>query len=114
MIWIYHKPGCTTSVKVLRMLQESGKKHKVIEYIKETPSREALQQLVDMLGIRPVELVRKKEKLFSERFSAREYSDQEWIQILHENPVLIQRPILVRGKKAMIARPPESAVAFLK
>lgn len=114
MITIYHKSSCNTSNKALNYLRESGKRFKIIDYLTQIPSEEELEELIAKLGISAEELVRKKEPVFQEKFSKRQFTEKEWIKILHENPILIQRPILVKRTKAIIGRPPELVIKWLK
>lgn len=110
---IYHNPRCTTSCKTLDLLQSKGKKPEIIEYLKTPPTVAELKDLVKKLGISPENLVRKKEKIFIENFSDINFSDEEWLEILAQNPKLIQRPVVVSGNKAVIGRPPENVLKLL-
>lgn len=67
-----------------------------------------------MLGIKPEQLVRKKEPLYKENYEGKKITGTQWLKILHENPILIERPILVSGDRAIIGRPVETIVEFLK
>jgi len=113
MISIYHKSNCSTSIRVLNMVKESGKKFRVINYLVEVPTVQELSSLIAKLGISAEDLVRKKEPLFMEEFSGRKYSDEQWLKILHEHPILIQRPILVKRTRAIIGRPPEVVLKWI-
>ncbi len=113
MITIYHKANCNTSNRAMRYLRESGKKFKVVHYLEEVPSREELSSLVKKLGLHAEDLVRKKEPLFQEEFSKKKFSEQEWIDILHQHPILLERPILVKRTRAIIARPPELLLKWI-
>jgi len=113
MISIYHKSNCSTSIRVLNMVKESGKKFRVINYLVEVPTVQELSSLIAKLGISAEDLVRKKEPLFMEKFSGRKYSDEQWLKILHEHPILIQRPILVKRTRAIIGRPPEVVLKWI-
>ena len=73
-----------------------------------------MKKLLKMLGMKAEELVRKSEELFDKKFSKKKYSESEWIKIMIKNPILIERPIVVKGNKAIIARPPERVLEFLK
>lgn len=113
MITIYHKNTCSTSRKVLNMLKEAGQEVSIVLYMETPPSAKELKALLAKLGLPAKELVRKKEALYKEQFEGNEYSEQEWIRILAEHPSLIERPIVVRGNRAIIARPPESLADFI-
>jgi arsenate reductase (glutaredoxin) len=113
MITIYHKPNCNTSNRALAYLRESGKKFRIIHYLEAVPTPDEIASLLQKLGIAAEDLVRKKEPLFREKFSRKKYSEQEWIDILHQNPVLIERPVLVKRTRAIIARPPEILLKWI-
>lgn len=95
------------------MLQDKYSSIQIIEYLKTPPSEEELTEIVSQLGIKAEELVRKNEALFKEEFSGKSCSEDEWIQLLVENPRLIERPIVITQKGARIGRPPENVLAIL-
>ncbi len=108
---IYHNPRCTKSretCELIRLRRTKGLAAEVVEYLKTPPTEKELKGLLKKLGMKAEELVRKKEILFSKKFSKKKYSESEWIKILSKNPILIERPIIVKGKKAVIGRPPEN------
>ncbi len=108
-VTIYHNPRCTKSRQTLQLLRDSGVEPTVVEYLKEPPSAEELDALVKKLGIEPAELFRKKEALFKELgLAGKELSRDEALKTLAENPKLIERPVVVKGRKAVIGRPPEN------
>jgi arsenate reductase len=104
---VYHNPRCSKSREVLQRLRDEGIEPKVVEYLKEVPSERELEMLVMKLGVRPEELVRKSEQLYKDRFKGLRFNDHEWVRVMHEHPVLIERPIIVKGHKAIIGRPTE-------
>jgi len=115
MLKVYFKPDCSTCQTALQLIDEtSDEKPETVEYLINTPSENELKEIVGMLGIQPEDLVRKKEHLYRERYEGKNITGEEWIKIMHENPVLIERPILVSGDKAIIGRPVERIVEFLK
>jgi len=85
----------------------------VIKYLETPPTFEELEALISKLRINPIELIRKKEKLWLENFKNKEFSAQELIQIMVSNPILIERPIVVNGNKAIVARPIEKISEIL-
>ena len=108
-VTIYHNPRCTKSRQTLQLIRDAGVEPTVVEYLKEPPSVEELDGLVKKLGMQPGELFRKKEALFKELgLAGKELSRDEALQTLAENPKLIERPIVVKGRKAVIGRPPEN------
>lgn len=113
-IEIYHNTRCSKSRCALDMLNAKGAEVVIRDYIKTPPSKKELKDIIVKLGIKPFELVRKKEAIFLEKFKDKKFTDAEWITILTENPILIERPIVVDGYAAIIARPPELLEEFLK
>lgn len=110
---IYHNPECSKSCAALDLLKEHGEDVEVIEYLKSTPTEAELTELVQQLNIRPEMLVRRHEPLFRDHFEGKEFTDEEWIRLMVEHPILIERPVVVKDGKAMIGRPPQSIVSIL-
>jgi arsenate reductase len=113
MIQIYHNSRCSKSRECLAFIEESGQEYEVVKYIDNAPSFEELKGIISKLGIKPIELVRQKEKIWLENFKNKEMSDDQIIQTMITNPVLIERPIVINGDKAVIARPVEKASEIL-
>ncbi|GHA49816.1 arsenate reductase (glutaredoxin) [Salinimicrobium marinum] len=105
MVTIYHNSRCRKSREGLELLNGSGKDFEVREYLKEPVSTEELKSLLDKLGMAPIELVRKEEKIWKKEFKGKDLSDDELIRIMVENPKLIQRPIVVKNNDAVVGRP---------
>jgi arsenate reductase len=110
---IYHNPRCRKSREALVAIQETGVEVQIVEYLKKAPSVEELKDLLMRLNLKPQEIIRKKEAEFKPLKSL-SLSDDEWIQILHETPKLIERPIVVKGTKASVVRTPEAIEEILK
>ncbi len=113
MITIYHNPRCSKSRGCNLMLEELGKDVKVINYTKELFTETTLKEVIDLLKIKPIELVRKNEAEWKEHYKGKEMSDKEVIIAMVKYPKLIQRPIVVNGNKASIGRPLEAVQAIL-
>ncbi len=113
MLTIYHNKMCSKSRQTLDLLQQSGQEVQVIEYLKQPPTAEELKAILAKLNLKPEQVIRKGEKLYKGQFQGKEYSDEEWINIMAANPVLIERPIVVKGDKAVIGRPPENVQTIL-
>jgi len=113
MIQIYHNSRCTKSRECLAFLEESGQEYEVVKYLEEVPTFDELKAIIKKLNIKPIELVRRKEKIWTENFKDIKMSDDEIIQAMISNPILIERPIVINGEKAVIARPLEKAVAII-
>ena len=108
MTKIYHNPRCGKSRQTLKLLQEQDEPLEIVEYLKNQPTTEELREIVTKLGIRPGELVRKGESIFKEQYKGKDLSDDQWIAAMVENPILIERPIVIKGDQAVIGRPPEN------
>ncbi|MEQ6122767.1 arsenate reductase (glutaredoxin) [Pseudotenacibaculum sp. MALMAid0570] len=113
MIKIYHNPRCRKSREGLQILQESGKEFEIREYLKETPSKEELKSVINLLGISPLELVRKNEAIWKESYKGKDLSEADIINAMIENPKLIERPIVINNEKAVVGRPPEKIQQIL-
>lgn len=112
-VTIYHNPRCSKSREALKLIRENGVDPEVREYLKDPLSEKEIRMLLMMLHIKPEELVRKNEAIYKERLKGLDLFDDEWIRIIRDNPALLERPVVVRGKKAIIARPPEKALELL-
>lgn len=110
---IYHNPRCSKSRETLNLLKERGLEPTVIEYLKTPPSISELHIIIHQLGIKPVQLVRKSEALYKDRYANKTFTDEEWLQILVQNPILIERPIFINNGKAVMGRPPQNVFGIL-
>jgi len=113
MIQVLHNPRCGKSRSCLVFLEKSGKEFEVIKYLVEVPTFDDLQSIVKKLDIKPIELVRTKEPIWIEKFKNLTLSDDEIIKAMVQNPILIERPIVINGDKAVIARPMEKAAEII-
>ena len=113
MLTIYHNPRCRKSRETLNFIIEAGHEVDIIEYLKDPPSEENLKQIIKKLGISVVDLLRKNEAIFKEKYKGKEISEDQWIKILSENPILIERPIVVKDEDAILGRPPENVLKLL-
>ncbi len=111
---IYHNPRCSKSRQTLALLEERGTAPNVVKYLETPPSATKLKELLELLGLAPRELMRKKEAPYKELDLADEaLSDNELVQAMVDNPVLIERPIVEANGKAALGRPPESVLEIL-
>jgi arsenate reductase len=109
MITIYHNPRCGKSRECLAFLENSNQEYKVIKYL-ETPLKfEELNKIIHKLNCKPIAIVRIKEAIWIEKFKGKSLSDGQIIQAIVDYPILMERPIVVNGNKAIIARPFEKA-----
>jgi len=114
MIQILHNSRCGKSRECLALVQNSGVEFQIVKYLENKLTIEELTQLLTKLGISPIELVRIKEPIWISKYKNQHLSDSEIIEAMAENPILIERPVLINGEKAVIARPVEKAAAFLR
>ena len=113
MTKIFHNRRCGKSRNTLKLLEENGESVEIIEYLKNHPSKDEITEIVNMLGIAPLQLIRKGESVFKEQYKGKILSDEEWIDAMIENPILIERPIVLKNGKAAIGRPPEQVLDIL-
>ena len=114
-ITIYHNPRCSKSRQTKALLEERDLDLVVVEYLKDPPSVQELDGLVKALGVEPLDIARTKDATFRELglSASDDRSRSGWLQLLHDNPVLIERPIVVNGDKVAIGRPPENVLGIL-
>ena len=110
---IYHNPRCSKSRQGLAILEESGKDFEVVKYLDNPPTFQELTEIIGLLGITPIELVRKNEAIWKENYKGKELSYDQIINAMIENPKLIERPIVINNRKAVIGRPPETIKSIL-
>lgn len=111
---IYHNPRCSKSRQALELLRSNGIEPVVIEYLKTPPGLQEINQLLGKLGADPRQLMRTNEPEYKALNLDREgISREELIQALHENPKLLQRPVVVTTDKAVIGRPPEKVLEII-
>ncbi|ETS99952.1 arsenate reductase (glutaredoxin) [Providencia sp. PROV188] len=114
-IKIYHNPRCSKSRETLALLQEKGITPTVVEYLTTPPSIAEIEKLLKMLGFTDArQLMRTKEDIYKElKLADNSVTQAQLIQAMHDNPKLIERPIVVKGKKAKLGRPPEQVLEIL-
>ena len=111
---IYHNPRCSKSRQTLQLLEEQTASPEVVEYLKTPPDAGTLSDLLDMLGLEPRELMRKREKEYKDSGADNaDLSREQLIQLMIQYPKLIERPIVVSNGKAVIGRPPERVLDIL-
>jgi arsenate reductase len=112
-ITIYHNPRCSKSRATLALIEGRGVTPTVIEYLRTPPTRVEIEALVAKLGIEPEQLVRKSEEIFKSEYAGKTLTRAAWLDALVRHPILIERPIVVAGDRAVIGRPPENVEALL-
>jgi len=111
---IYHNPRCSKSRQTLALLEEQGVQPDIRKYLDDAPSADELKLVLKQLGISARELLRTKEPEFKEQgLDDTALSDEQIIKVMTEVPKLIERPIVIKGDKARIGRPPESVLDIL-
>ena len=110
---IWHNPRCSKSRATLALLLENGVEPVVLDYQKTPPNAQELQQVITALNIRAIDLVRIGEPAFKESNLSRNSSDADLIKAMVATPKLIERPVVLKGDKAAIGRPPESVLEIL-
>jgi arsenate reductase len=113
MITIYHNNRCSKSRQGVQILEDAGKQFKIVKYLEDIPTKEELTNIINILGITPIELVRKNEAIWKEQYKGKELSNDEVITAMVNNPKLIERPIIINGNKAVIGRPPEKILDII-
>jgi len=112
-ITIYHNPKCSKSRETLALLKARGVAPRIIDYLKTPPTEAELRTIVGKLGIQAAQLVRKGEDIYKAKYAGKTLSEAQWIAAMVRNPILIERPIVVRGAKAVIGRPAEGVLALM-
>jgi arsenate reductase (glutaredoxin) len=110
---IYHNPRCSKSRQTLQIIKDAGAEVEIIEYLNEVPTQDELAAILIKLDMNAEDILRKGEDIFKQNYKGKTFSNDEWIKIMIENPKLIERPIIVKGNKAVLGRPPENVNEFL-
>jgi arsenate reductase len=113
IIQIYYNHVCSKSIECLEIIKENFSNIQIINYLEETPELDKLKEIVKKLNITPFDLIRKKEEIYKNNFAGQNHSDEEWIRIICQNPILMERPILVCGNRAIIAREKKVVTDFI-
>lgn len=108
MLKVFFKSTCSTCRNALSLIkEETDEDIQLVEYMVEVPTQKEIKELLKMLGLKAEDIVRKKESLYKEKYAGKKLTNAEWIKVLSENPILIERPIVVKDGKAIIGRPIE-------
>ncbi|MDX1391946.1 MAG: arsenate reductase (glutaredoxin) [Rheinheimera sp.] len=114
MLKIYHNPRCSKSRETLSLLQQQAAQVEIVDYLKTPPSAEELTQLLHLLGLTARELLRTKEDDYQQlALDNPSLTEQQLIEAMVAHPKLIERPIVVKGNKAVIGRPPSNVLTLL-
>lgn len=113
-VTIYHNPRCSKSRRTLALLRERGIEPRIVEYLKTPPSADEFEQMLDLLGLEPRELMRKKEPRYRElRLDDPTLDRRALIGAIAEHPILMERPVVLAAGRAALGRPPQSALEIL-
>ncbi|MDO4229675.1 MAG: arsenate reductase (glutaredoxin) [Capnocytophaga sp.] len=114
MIQIYHNPRCSKSRCALDVLKSAEIQYEIVDYMKNTITKTELTTIINKLKIKPIDLVRVKESIWKEKFGNKSLTDDEIIEAMLQFPQLIERPIVIDGEKAIVGRPVEKVIEFLR
>lgn len=110
---IFHNNRCSKSRSTLQIIEEKGIDVDIINYLNTPPTKSELIDILNMLNLPAEKLIRKGEAIFKENFKGKQFSNDQWIDIMLEYPKLIERPIVIHNGKAVIGRPPENVNLLL-
>lgn len=110
---LYHNPRCSKSRQGLAILQEANQNFEIVEYLKNPVTKDEMNDILEKLNIKPLDLVRKNEAIWKEEYKGKNMNNEQIIEAMLEHPKLIERPILINGNKAVIGRPPEKIVSII-
>lgn len=113
-ITIYHNPKCSKSRATLELVEQQGADLKIVKYLESPPTAKELEALVTKLGIEPEQLVRKGEEIYKTEYAGKKLTPAQWIDAMVRHPILIERPVVVSGNRAVIGRPPENVRALFE
>jgi arsenate reductase len=113
MIQIYHNPRCGKSRNCLAQVTEKESEVAIVKYLETPPTEQEIKAILQKLNFKPIQLVRTKESIWVDNYKNKSLSDAAIIQAMVAHPILIERPILVKGDQAIIGRIPEEVAQFL-
>ncbi len=112
-VTIWHNPRCSKSRQTLQLIRDRGIEPEIVEYLKTPPHADELRAVLDKLKLKPRDLMRTKESVYKELGLANVEDDDRLIAAMVENPVLIERPVVLKAGKAALGRPPENVAEIL-
>lgn len=110
---VYHNPRCRKSRESLQFLEEKGISPEIRLYLEEGLTSAEIKSLLKALDLKASDIVRKTERIFKENYKGKELSESALIKAMVDHPKLLQRPIIIKGKKAVIGRPKENILDLL-
>ncbi len=113
-VTIFHNPRCSKSRQTLQLLQDRGIEPEIVEYLKTPPTTERLEEILGLLGMEPRQLMRTGERVYKEQNLAdTSLSRSVLVQAMTDNPILIERPIVLANNKAALGRPPQNVLEIV-
>ena len=113
-VTLYHNPSCSKSRQTLEIIKNKGIEPIIIEYLKVSPTKDKIKEILTILGYAPRDLMRKKESVYIEnKLEDSSLSNDALINFMVKNPILIERPIIIFNNKVAIGRPPEKVLDIL-
>ena len=109
---IYHNPRCRKSREALNYLNDKGYEVEIVKYLEKKLSSKDISELLNKINLSPKELIRKNETIWKKKYSKMDLNEKELIDILSNNPILIERPIVEYKDSAVLARPIENLIEF--
>lgn len=113
IVKIYHNTRCRKSRETLAIIEKSGNVPEIINYLDTPPTKKELKDILTLLNMSASQLVRKSEPIFKSEFKGKTLTENQWIDAMIKHPKLMERPIVVKGRKAVIGRPPEAVNELL-
>ena len=110
---IYHNSRCSKSRECLTILNDFKEEVEVVNYLNQPFLSDDIERLLELLQVEPQDIIRRSEAVFKEHFADKKLSRSEWIEAIVKYPILLERPIIVKGNKAIIGRPPQKLLDFL-
>jgi arsenate reductase len=110
---IYYSPKCSKSRETLQILEQNKKRPQIIEYLQTPPNKQALAHIIKMLGISPRDILRTSEQAYADTLLDDTATDEQIIEAICKHPILLQRPIVISGNRAVIGRPPSRVLEII-
>ena len=113
LITIYHNPNCSKSRATLEIIKEASLTVSIVDYLTTPPDKATLKKILVALGLTAIDIIRQGEQAWTESRLTEDSSEEALIQLLVDKPILLQRPIVTRGDKAIIGRPPKNVLSLI-
>ena len=110
---IYHNSRCRKSREALKIIESKEINIEIVEYLKKPINKDELKVILKMLKISAFDLIRKNESIYKNLYKGKNFSNEEWMEIILSNPILMERPIIIKDNRALIARPSEKVLNLI-